>query len=69
MIYVLIRNETAWRMEIGETDMIAAPPDASLVVSEPDWIAMCEQVGGEARLMAELGVTWNEEDANASGEG
>jgi hypothetical protein len=68
MTYILIYGETARRMEVGETDVIAVHAEASLIVAEPDWIAMCKEAGGEDVLMAEMGVKWEEDDVISESE-
>ena len=38
-------------------DVTAIPPEASLIVSEPDWFVMCKEAGGEQALIAAMGLT------------
>jgi len=38
----------------GEGDVTAIPPEASLIVSEPEWFVMCNEAGSEqARTVME----------------
>jgi len=41
----------------GEGDVTAIPPEASLIVSAPDWTVMCAEAGGEATLIEAMGLT------------
>ena len=40
----------------GPGDVTGIPPEASLIVSTPEWETMCTAAGGETALIAALGV-------------
>ena len=40
----------------GPGDVTGIPPEASLIVSAPEWETMCTAAGGEPALIAALGV-------------
>ena len=43
-------------IERGPGDITGIPPGASLIVEAPEWETMCAEAGGEAALIAALGV-------------
>ena len=55
MEYLLIRESTAWRIDLSAPDVMAIPPTASLVTAD-DWAVMCKEAGGEEALLQTLGV-------------
>ena len=54
---IYIYKDTLQEIDRGPGDITGIPPTASLIVETPEWETMCEQAGGEAALIAELGVT------------
>lgn len=46
-------------LALAPTDVIAVPPEQS-VICAADWAEMCRLAGGEAELMAALGVVYAE---------
>ena len=59
--YVLIVGAVARRLIVADTDATVIPPDASLIVTSPEWAIMCQEAGGEELLLATLGAAWEEE--------
>ena len=43
-------------LERQNGDVTGIPPEASLIVSTPEWETMCTAAGGETALIAALGV-------------
>jgi len=59
---IYIYAGTLQNIERGPTDITGIPPTASLIVETPEWETMCAEAGGEAALIAELGVTDRREE-------
>ena len=58
--YYLICNGELSILLLAETDNMGVRSDAS-AICESDWDAMCDEAGGEAELMENLGVVYADE--------
>jgi len=56
-LYRLIYPDFIRTAQVASGDELAAPPDVS-VISPEVWAIMCEQAGGEDKLLVSLGVKY-----------
>lgn len=54
-LHILIVGNILTNVHCGPLDVVAVPPDATLIFMD-DWLQMCAEAGGEPALIALLGV-------------
>jgi hypothetical protein len=67
-VYIDTAAAAAHRWELHKTDHVLLVAENSLIMTEPDWLALCKEAGGEEKLMAEMGVKWAKEGEDAINE-
>jgi len=58
---VYIYSGVVQYLKRSEGDITGIPPEASLIVAEPEWVVMCQEAGGEESLLTSLGAVWKED--------
>lgn len=61
--HIYLSGSRLSRMSLGETATALVAEEDSLIAKE-DWLVLCAAAGGEEALMAEMGIT--EEDDNGA---
>ena len=60
--YIYIAAGYLYRWTLAETDHVLLTNEESLIISKPDWDAMCKEAGSEEALMKEMEVVeWTDD--------